>query len=179
MFFECDCIAMDIKIGDRLAEVKLLSKDGNRISLDVDGKVYNVDVCMFSNGQCSILNDGVSYNPFVVHEDGSKHYGVSLNYSYYEIDILDSQAKYMKMRRSSVMDKAEDRIVAQMPSKVVKILVKEGQSLKKGDAIIVLEAMKMQSTVSAPEDCIVERVNCIENESIMANQELVKLKFGK
>ena len=70
-------------------------------------------------------------------------------------------------------------VKAPLPGVVTKILVKEGQSLKKGDAIIVLEAMKMQSTVSAPEDCIVERVNCIENESIMANQELVKLKFGK
>ena len=174
-----DCIAMDIKIGDRIAEVKLPSTDGNRVSLQVDGKVYDVDVCMFSNGQCSILNDGISYNPFVVHVDGSKHYGVSLNYSYYEIDILDSQAKYMKMRRSSVIDKAEDRIVAPMPSKVVKVLVKEGQKLKKGDAIIVLEAMKMQSTVSAPETCVVEKVNCAENDSIMADQELVKLKFGE
>ena len=84
---------MEIRIGDRLAEVTLISKDGNKVSVEVDGRVYNIDICMFSNGQCSILHKGVSYNPFIIHEEGSKHYGVSLNYSVYEIDMLDSQAK--------------------------------------------------------------------------------------
>lgn len=177
VFLEFDDRIMEIKIGDRLAEVKLLSKDGNKVSIDVDGKVYNVDVCMFSNGQCSILHNGMSYNPFIVHEEGSKHYSVSLNYSVYEVDMLDSQAKYMRMRKSSIMDKAEDRVVAPMPSKVIRVLVEPGQKLKKGDAIMILEAMKMQSTVEAPADCVVERVNCADNDSVMADQELVKLKF--
>lgn len=170
---------MEIKIGDRLAEVTLLSKEGNKVSIDIDGKVFNVDICMFSNGQSSILHKGVSYNPFIVHEEGSKHYGVSLNYSHYEIDMLDSQAKYMRMRKSSTLENADTKVSAPMPSKVIKVLVEEGQAVKKGDALLVLEAMKMQSTVEAPKDCVVEKVNCADNDSVMANQELLLLKFDE
>ncbi|MCQ2164762.1 MAG: acetyl-CoA carboxylase biotin carboxyl carrier protein subunit [Bacteroidales bacterium] len=168
---------MEIKIGDRLAEVTLLSKDGNRVSIDVDGKVYNVDVCMFSNGQCSILHKGISYNPFVVHREHSRHYGVSLSYSFYEIDMLDSMAKYMRMRKSSVREREDDRIIAPMPSKVIRLLVEPGQKVQKGDTLIVLEAMKMQSSVEAPRDCTVESVSCAEDDSVMADQLLIKLKF--
>ena len=168
---------MEIKIGDRLAEVTLLSKEGNKLSIDVDGRVYNVDICMFTGGQCSIIHNGVSYNPFVYHEEGSKHYGVSLNYSRYEIDMMDSQAKYMRMRKSSVLKQDEDVIKAPMPSKVIRLLVEPGQQVSKGQALVVLEAMKMQSTVEAPRDCVVEKVGCAEGDSVMADQLLLKLKF--
>lgn len=168
---------MEIKIGDRLAEVTLISKDGNKVSVEVDGRIFNIDICMFSDGQCSILHKGVSYNPFLVHEEGSKHYGVSLNYSHYEIDMLDSQAKYMRMRKNNTLENANSRISAPMPSKVIKVLVEEGQAVKKGDALLVLEAMKMQSTVEAPKDCVVEKVACADSDSVMANQELMVLKF--
>ncbi|MCQ2144392.1 MAG: acetyl-CoA carboxylase biotin carboxyl carrier protein subunit [Bacteroidales bacterium] len=168
---------MDIKIGDRLAEVTLLSKDGNKVSIDVDGKVYNIDVCMFTSGQCSILHKGTSYNPFVVHESGSKHYSVSLNYSVYEIDMLDSEAKYMRMRRKSSLDRPNDKITAPMPSKVIRLLVEPGQKVSKGETLIVLEAMKMQSGIEASRDCVVESVNCSEGDSVMADQVLISLKF--
>ncbi|MGN0191498.1 MAG: biotin/lipoyl-containing protein [Candidatus Cryptobacteroides sp.] len=168
---------MEIKIGDRLAEVTLLSKDGNKVSVDVDGRVFNVDICIFSNWQCSILHDGLSYNPFIVHEAGSKHYGVSLNYSLYEIDMLDSQAKYMRMRKRTGLENTDNRITAPMPSKVIKVLVTEGQTVKKDEVLMVLEAMKMQSMVKAPKDCTVLKVGCADNDSVMANQELMLLKF--
>lgn len=166
---------MDIKIGERLAEVTLLSKDGNKVSIEVDGKVYNIDVCMFANGQCSILHKGTSYNPFVVHQDGTKHYSVSLNYSVYDIDMLDSEAKYMRMRRKSSLVRPNDKIVAPMPSKVIRLLVEPGQKVSKGETLIVLEAMKMQSGVEASCDCVVKSVNCSEGDSVMADQVLIQL----
>ncbi|MDD6364851.1 MAG: acetyl-CoA carboxylase biotin carboxyl carrier protein subunit [Bacteroidales bacterium] len=169
---------MEIRIGDRLAEVTLISKDGNKVSVEVDGRVYNIDICMFSNGQCSILHKGVSYNPFIIHEEGSKHYGVSLNYSVYEIDMLDSQAKYMRMRKRSSLETADEKVSAPMPSKVIKLLVEEGQQVRKGEGLLVLEAMKMQSVVEAPKDCTVVRIACAENDSVMANKELMVLKFN-
>ena len=64
-----------------------------------------------------------------------------------------------------------------MPSKVIKVLVKEGQSVKKDEVLMVLEAMKMQSMVKAPKDCRVMKVSCADNDSVMANQELMLLEF--
>ena len=43
-------------------DVTLLNKEGNKVSIDIDGKVYDVDVAMLQNGTCSLLYNGNSYN---------------------------------------------------------------------------------------------------------------------
>lgn len=168
---------MEVQIGNRLAEVTLLSKEGNKLSIDIDGKVYNVDFCMLAEGQCSVLCDGVSYSPFVLHKEGTKHYSVGLNYSTYEIDMLDAKAKYMRMRRKANPAKQADKIKSPMPAKVINVFVTEGQQLKAGDVVLTIEAMKMQSSIMVSEDCVVETVNCSAGDIVMAEQVLVGLKL--
>ena len=51
---------MEIHIGNRVADVELLGKDGNKVRLDIDGQPYEVDIVMAENGACSILHDGHS-----------------------------------------------------------------------------------------------------------------------
>ena len=48
---------MEIHIGNRVADVELLGKDGNKVRLDIDGQPYEVDIVMAENGACSILHD--------------------------------------------------------------------------------------------------------------------------
>ena len=141
---------MEIQIGNRLAEVTLLNKDGNKVEIEIDGKVYKVDVCMFPNGQVSILNNGNSYNATLVKSETGKHYRVGLNYSNYEIDMLDSQAKYMRMRKKSNLEKQDD-----------------------------IEAMKMQSNITVSEACTINEIRCAVNDSVMADQILVTLNLNK
>ena len=95
---------MEIQVGNKTLEVTLLSKEGNQVKVDIDGKVYDVDVAMLENGTCSLIYGGNSYNAELIRESGEKHYRVNLNYSTYQIDMLDSQAKYMKMRRGGSQD---------------------------------------------------------------------------
>lgn len=167
---------MEIQVGERLAQVNLVSKDGDKMTIEVDGKVYDIDVCMFASGQCSILNDGVSYNPFIIHDKGSRHYTVSLNYSMYEMDMLDSQAKYMRMHRNARTDTSLNAVTSPMPSKIVRLYVAEGDEVKAGEPLVVFEAMKMQNTVMAKCDCTVVSVNCSEGDCVMAEQVLINLK---
>ena len=169
---------MEIQIGNRTAEVTLLSKEGNMVSIEIDGKVYNVDVCMFGNGQVSVLNDGISYNATLIKGDTPKHYRVALNYSNYEVDMLDSQAKYMRMRKKNDSEKQADKIKAPMPCKIVKVYVEPGQQLQPGDIVLTIEAMKMQSNISVSEACTVAEVRCAENDSVMAEQVLVSLNLN-
>ena len=169
---------MEIQIGNRLAEATLLSKEGNNVSIEIDGKVYNVDICMFANGQVSILNNGISYNATLIKGESGKHYRVGLNYSNYEVDMLDSQAKYMRMRKKADAEKQADKIKAPMPCKIVKVYVTPGQELQPGDIVLTIEAMKMQSNISVTEACSVSEVKCAENDSVMAEQVLVTLKLN-
>jgi 3-methylcrotonyl-CoA carboxylase alpha subunit len=50
------------------------------------------------------------------------------------------------------------RLTAPMPGKVVAVLAEKGKDVKKGDALVIMEAMKMEHTISAPHDGVVEDV---------------------
>ena len=52
---------MEIHIGNRVADVTLVSKEGNKVRLSIDGKPYDVDIVMTENGSCSVLHDGNSF----------------------------------------------------------------------------------------------------------------------
>lgn len=63
---------MEIQVGNKILEVTLINKEGNKVSIDIDGKVYDVDVAMLQNGTCSLLYNGNSYNAeFVRGRDAS------------------------------------------------------------------------------------------------------------
>lgn len=67
-------------------------------------------------------------------------------------------------------------LTAPMPATVRRIETKPGQPVRRGDILIVLEAMKMELPVRAPADGTVARVNCREGELVQAGQELVELQ---
>ena len=60
-----------------------------------------------------------------------------------------------------------------MPGKVVKILFKEGQEVKKGETVIIISAMKMESEYKAKKDGIIKKILIVEGATIDGNQTLV------
>lgn len=68
-------------------------------------------------------------------------------------------------------------IIAPMPGKILSVKVKKGDSLKKGDLILVMEAMKMEYSLKAPADCEVKEVLCNDNDQVNLKQKLVDLNF--
>jgi biotin carboxyl carrier protein len=74
--------------------------------------------------------------------------------------------------------KIKNELVSPMPGAIVKINVEEGQSLKKGDVILVLEAMKMENELRAAGDCVVQKILVEEKTSVDKNQVLIKFEIG-
>ena len=66
-------------------------------------------------------------------------------------------------------------MLAPMAGTVLRILVKEGQRVKKGENLIVLEAMKMENEIVADEDGVVRRMLVKENDSVESDQALLIL----
>lgn len=169
---------MEIHIGDRVADVTLVSKDGNKVQFTIDGKPCEADIVMAENGSCSILHNGNSFNAGLVRGEGGKSYDVSMFYRSYHVDIVDTQAKYLHMKKNTD-EKQGDKIVAPMPGKVVSIPVKEGDHLESGDIALVLEAMKMQSNYKVNGECVVKRLLVNEGDSVNADQVLIELELVK
>ena len=69
-------------------------------------------------------------------------------------------------------------LTAPMPGKIVRVLVAEGDKVKRGTALIVLEAMKMEHTITAPADGVVERLAFAVGDQVQEGVELVAFKAG-
>ena len=67
------------------------------------------------------------------------------------------------------------RLMAPMPATVIKVLVSKGQKVRKGDTVVLLEAMKMELPVRALADGTVAAVNCREGDLVQPDQVLIEL----
>ena len=76
-----------------------------------------------------------------------------------------------------VEEERKDEIRSPITGKVVSIKIREGQRVKKGDALAVISAMKMEIILSSPDDAIVERVFKKEGELVNKDEIVIKLSF--
>jgi acetyl/propionyl-CoA carboxylase alpha subunit len=67
-------------------------------------------------------------------------------------------------------------LTSPMPATVVKVLAVPGQTVRSGDTLVIVEAMKMELPVRAPSDAIVKAVRCRERDVVQADQTLVELE---
>ena len=165
---------MRAKIDNRLREVEMISKDGNKVEISVDGKIYDIDVVMSESGFCSIIYQGRSYNAESVRHSEGK-YTITTHFRNFDIELSNPQKKYLRGRQSST-DEVQETITSPMPGKIIKIMVAENQEVKQGDPLIVVEAMKMQSTYTAAQNAIVEKVHIDEGDSVTRDQLLITFK---
>ena len=142
-------MAIEIKIGNRIAWVDLINMNGNILEVEVDGKKYNVDLMHTADGTFSILESGHSYNIELVPHNKPKHYTAHTLYEEFEVEIIDAEARYLLNRGGNGFASSEKKITSPMPGKVVKVLVNVGDEIKEGETAVIISAMKMESEYKA------------------------------
>jgi biotin carboxyl carrier protein len=165
---------MEIHIGNRAAEIELLNKEENQVRLSIDGTEYEVDITTFQDGVYSILQNGKSYNAELTYSEDRKNYKVNTDFSSHNVQIIDSKAKYLRLKRGAD-ERQDDKIISPMPGRVVNIPVKAGDHLQAGETAIVIEAMKMQNSYKVASDCMIKEIVVTEGEAINSNQLLIRL----
>ena len=144
----------------------------------IDGKPFQADILEFSQGKFHILQDNKSYIAEIIEiNPEEKCFVIKVNNSVYSLSVRD---KYDDLLKEMGIDlsagpKVND-MKAPMPGLVLNVLVENGQTIKKGDAIVVLEAMKMENILKSPSDGIVKKVHVIKGDKVEKNQVMVN--FG-
>jgi biotin carboxyl carrier protein len=169
-------VSLQINVDSREANLKLLSRDGNLVHVLVDDEEYKLDICQVEQGVYSILKDGRSYIVELIEGDSKKKYIVNTYRNNYDLEIVDAESRFMKNRNKGLSDEAANSISSPMPGKVVKIPVKEGDEVKKGEPVIVISAMKMESEYKAPRDGFIQQICVGEGDTVDGNQPLVILE---
>ncbi|MBI3511745.1 MAG: biotin/lipoyl-binding protein [Bacteroidetes bacterium] len=155
---------------------------------NINGKDFLCDVISTSlNGTIStssdeaksnrfhVLRDHKSYEVEIVKADvAAKTLTVKVNGHSYSLNIKD---KYDELLHSLGMDKLHsakvNELKAPMPGLVLDVVVNEGQLVKKGDALVVLEAMKMENILKSPADVTVKKISVKKGTAVEKNQVLV------
>ncbi len=170
-------MSYEVKLKDRTARVELLNHQGEQLLVAVDGKEYALDFVKLSKGSYSILYKNKSYNVELIPVNGVKKYNVNTFKNTYEVEIIDSEAKYQSNRLRDQGDEGESTITAPIPGKVIRILVEEGEAVEAGQTVIVIAAMKMESEFKSSKAGVVSNIKVAEGQSVEARQELVVIEY--
>ena len=143
-----------IRIGERLLEVDFQAISGQPVF--------------------SVILDGKSYESFVYQ--GEEDWEVLIRGRQYQVKIEDEREKRLKAAAGGgVAEGGEFHLKAPMPGLVVSVLVEEGQEVKKGQVMLILESMKMQNELKAPRDGVIGRIRVKAGESVEQKQSMLSL----
>lgn len=153
-----------------------LSVQGTKIAGSVNDKQVEGDIQSLSRNEYHLLLNNTSYNIQVLKADyKEKKLVLKVNGKKYSLDVKD---KYDELLHSLGLDNIASKkindIKAPMPGMVLNVLVSEGQEVKKGDSLIVLEAMKMENILKSPADGVVKKVVAAKGTAVEKNQLLIQ-----
>lgn len=138
--------------------------------IEIDGEKKIISISRISPAHLSIIVDGKSFNVEVEHFE--KDYQVSTRGEVYNFSVIDEREVTISSEPS---DSGEKVIKAPMPGLVVEIVVSEGDQVKAGDTLLVLEAMKMQNEITAPASGIILSVLVKPNDKVNSGDDLLVL----
>lgn len=157
-------------------EIKIEYNKSNECYL-LNGKEFPADVVKTSTNSFHILKGSQSFNAEVLEVDETgKEMTVRINGNKYTVAIRD---KYDELLHQLGMDKMltikVNDLKAPMPGLVLDVLVNEGQQIKKGENLVVLEAMKMENNLKAVNDATVKKVLVVKGNRVEKNEILIEL----
>jgi biotin carboxyl carrier protein len=143
--------------------------------VNVNGKVLDVDFESISGQPVySLLIDGKSYEGYVYPDE--KNWQVLLHGRLYQATVEDEREKRLAAAASKgVADRGEFHLKAPMPGMVIAVPVTEGQAVKKGQVLLILESMKMQNELKSPKDGTVSRIRVKAGETAEQKQALLSV----
>ncbi|MBL7882808.1 MAG: acetyl-CoA carboxylase biotin carboxyl carrier protein subunit [Bacteroidia bacterium] len=147
----------------------------NETSGTIDGQAFLWDIIEVKNGTFHVIKNNKSYTVELLKaEPAEKSFLVKVNGNKYQLNVKD---KFDELLKSLGMDNLNankvNEIKAPMPGLVLDIRVSEGDEVKKGDAILVLEAMKMENILKSPTDGTIKKINVKKGVAVEKNQVLI------
>jgi len=141
----------------------------------INNENVNPDVSRINSSVWHIINDLKSYNAEVVAFDSAlKTAQIRVNNNLYTVSAKDQFDLLLeKMGLSNLNSPKIGELKAPMPGLVLRIFVKEGDGVSKGDNLLILEAMKMENIIKAPADAVVKTVKIIPGDKVEKAQILL------
>ena len=170
-----------------MSELKIVGENKKEFKVELDntgnsgllnGGAFAWDVIKTKGNSYSIIKDNKSYNLEVLEVKAEeKLFVIKVDGIKYQFNAKD---KYDELLHSLGMDNLASKKVsdlkAPMPGLVLEISVKGGQQVSKGDALLILEAMKMENVIKSPTDGVIKSISVNKGETVEKNQLILNFE---
>lgn len=134
------------------SNIKVLQRQSNRLVISIEDKVYSITQLKRSPVSVTFVANG-------------------------RLQVAQLKTRFEE-EGLSLAPPISENVTATLPAKVVKVSVKEGQSVTQGAELLVLEAMKMEVQILSPKDCKVREIYVKQGESIERGRKMISLDFS-
>lgn len=153
-----------VVVNDGIYEFNITKSDIADIELDVLKQAQKVLV-------------GNKYYDVEIIEEGNKSFKILLDGLPYKVNIVD---KYDQLANSLGLklksEKKQNNIKSPMPGLVIDVMVKAGDSILKGEPLVILEAMKMENILKAATDVKIKKVLVEKGKAVDKNAVLIEFE---
>ncbi|MBG7609945.1 MAG: biotin/lipoyl-binding protein [Anaerolineae bacterium] len=142
----------------------------------IDGKQYNVDFESVSGQPLFTLLVNDKSHEAYIYDDDEGGWEVLLKGALYPVTVIDEREHRLREAFGSGPPQSGDfHLKAPMPGLVVSVPVKEGDHIKEGEVLLILESMKMQNELKSPRDGVISRVSTTDGAHVERKQLLLSL----
>lgn len=164
--------SIQAKINDSTFEVAI--KNDNTATINMVERTY--DLITTGTNQWHLLLNHQSFNIVLVRKEG-KTIHLKINNRPYAVEVSTQYDALLKQMGFSDIDKSKiNELKAPMPGLVLDVLAKNGDVVKKGDLLLILEAMKMENAIKSPADGVVKIVHTEKGVTVDKNQLLISFE---
>lgn len=148
------------------------------IPLELNPADFDWDYLELEKGKFHIIKDGKSVEATLLSANQeTKTFVIQIQHRVYHVQLKDNFDLLLEeLGMENLAVAAINDIDAPMPGLVLEILVKPGQEVEKGDALLILEAMKMENVIKATGDGLVAAVPVKEGEAVTKGQVLIEFE---
>ena len=165
--------------------MKVIGKDTTyEIKLDLDAKLslggeeVTLDMVAESENSFHVIYENIGYDIYIVDKnETTKTYIISVNGNEYTLQAKSKFDELLdQLGMSNLVEAKADNLKAPMPGLVIDILVEPGNTVLKGDSVLVLEAMKMENNIKSPAEGIIKSIDIKKGQAVEKNQVLISFE---
>ena len=156
-------------------EVVIENSKNDFYEFEIEGQKYRTELKENGESKLSFYLNNDFYFTYI-SEDAKGNAFLSYHGHIFNLvrkDILPKDNSVFRME-DYVQD--TNTLTSPMPGKVIKVNVAEGAEVKKGEVVLIIEAMKMENRIFAPKDCIIEKINVKAGEMVETTTALISLQ---
>ncbi|NJO89188.1 MAG: acetyl-CoA carboxylase biotin carboxyl carrier protein subunit [Chloroflexia bacterium] len=141
-------------------------------------QVERFDVVNHNGSNYHILHDSKAFKAELLNKNFFENeYAITINSNLYKVKLSNGlDHLFDKMGFSNKSGKQTNEIKAPIPGVVIDVTIKEGDSIKEGAPLLVLEAMKMENIISSHKDAVVKKIHIEKGNTVEKGKLLIELE---